>query len=104
MSKPRHKLTVTMDVTAAQALALQAFFGYWNVLAQLGGSQNVAFFVDGDGDFKPNCRIDVVPAVTLLTPRLERLAVASDNLGERIYDYDAIAAELDDNLHRKGVL
>jgi len=101
MSEARHKLTVTMDVTEAQALALQAFFEYWNTLAALGGSRAVAFNVDGDGDFKPNCQVTVDPPTVPLTPRLKRLAVASDNLGNRFYDYDGIAVDLDDE-HYEG--
>lgn len=38
------KLTVEMEVTVPQALTLQAMFGRWNTLSNLGSSQFISFF------------------------------------------------------------
>ena len=51
------KMTVSMDVTVPQALTLQAMFKTWNVFASRGHSDVVGFYVDGDGDFHPNCEV-----------------------------------------------
>lgn len=87
----RTKLTVTMDVTEAQALALQAMFEYWNTCSGMGASRDVGFNVDGDGDFNVACEIVFDPPIRTLTDNLRKLAVMSDENGDRIYDYDRIA-------------
>lgn len=46
----RLEMTVKMQVTPAQALALQAMFQHWNRLASWGSSRMIGFFVDGDED------------------------------------------------------
>lgn len=51
------KMTVEMEVTPSQALALEAFFKTWNSLSVRGCSRYVGFYVDGDGNFKPKCNI-----------------------------------------------
>lgn len=90
-------LTVEMEVTPPQALALQAMFKYWNYLSHVGSSRNVAFRVDGDGNFHPKCTIyysgDPLPD---LTEELEELAVISDRGGNRVYDFDPIAWKIQD--------
>ena len=84
----RSEITVTMTVTKAQAIALKAMFVYWNRLASMGSSRKVAFYVDGDGDFHPTCRISGAPEVT---DEHHKLAVIEDNDGNRVYDYDPVA-------------
>lgn len=96
MSK-KVKLTVEMEVTIPQALALQAMFNYWNDLSILGSSREVGFYVDGDGDFHPNCNISFLgdAKVPKLTKELAKIAVVSeDGSGNRIYDYDFIANKI----------
>lgn len=51
------KMTVEMEVTPSQALALETFFKTWNSLSVRGCSRYVGFYVDGDGNFKPKCNI-----------------------------------------------
>lgn len=87
----RLTMTVKMQVTPAQALALKAMFKYWNWLGSAGSSRNVGFHCDGDGNFQPRCEFEFSEAVPDLTPELERAAVVSDKHGDRIYDFDPIA-------------
>ena len=52
-------LTVTLrDVTPAQAIALEAMFRHWQVLGAIGSSRWVAFFADGDGNFRPKVEVN----------------------------------------------
>jgi len=98
--KENDKITmyVKMEVKPAQALALQAMFGYWNQLSGLGGSRKVGFYVDGDGDFHPNVQISFDPGIPVelpeLTPELREAAIIEDNDGDRTYDYDPVAWRL----------
>ena len=96
MIKDRIKMTVDMDVTVAQGLALQAMFKTWNKLASWGSSRMVAFFVDGDGNFKPHCEVSFSEAVPELTKELEEAAmVYGKNNDDRYeFDFDPIAWRL----------
>lgn len=85
------KMTVEMEVTIPQALALQAMFEHWNLLANMGGSRYVGFFVDGDGNFHPKCDISYDKQIPKLTDELRELAVVEDKHGNKKYDFDAIA-------------
>ena len=54
------KVTMTVvlpDLTRAQAIALHAMFEHWRQLGKEGSSRKVSFYVDGDGDFRPDPRI-----------------------------------------------
>lgn len=86
------KMTVVFEVKEAQALALQAMFEYWNKLANWGSSRYVAFYCDGDGDFKPNCQISFDKDVRPLTQEMRDKSVAEKvpGSGEHLYDYDPI--------------
>lgn len=89
----RIKMTVDMEVTVPQALALQAMFEHWNKLGAWGASRHISFFVDGDGNFQPNCKFKFSEEIPELTPTLATLAIAnqkSDEL-EAKFDFDAIA-------------
>lgn len=89
------KMTVTMEVTQAQALALIAMFEYWNELSSCGGSREVAFYVDGDGNFHPHCKIECSDELESrfehLTDKIRKIAVVRDNDGDRLYDFDPVA-------------
>ena len=87
----RSEIIVTMNVTEPQAIALTAMFEYWNWLSAVGGSRRVAFYVDGDGDFHPKCRVTKAPAVN---ERHRKLAVIEDKDGNRVYDYDPVAWDM----------
>lgn len=89
--RERVKMTIEMDVTQAQGLALQAMFKYWNYLAAIGSSRRVGFYVDGDGNFHPNCTIKFDEEMPELTKRLEKAAVTNESNGDRQYDFDPIA-------------
>jgi len=88
------KLTVTMDVTISQALALEAMFEYWTTLGSIGSSRNVTFFCDGDGNFQPKCEVSTNKPIPSLTNAIRQQAIVTDVDGNRTYDFDAIAWEV----------
>lgn len=99
MSTERVKMTVEMDVTVPQGLALQAMFKQWNRLASMGSSRMVAFYVDGDGNFKPKCSTSFSEEMPELTEELEKAAcVCKDDYPQRItqfqFDFDPVAWKL----------
>ena len=90
----RVKMKIEIEATISQALALQAMFEYWNYLGGAGGSRRVAFYVDGDGDFKPNCKMSFDGKVPELTKEMAKMAIIQDNGGDRVYDFDPIGWHL----------
>lgn len=86
------KLTIEMEVTGPQALALKAMFEYWNELSSIGSSREVAFYVDGDGNFHPKCKITSEPKIVKLTDDMRAKAIVADDNGDRVYDFDPIAS------------
>lgn len=90
----RTKMVIEMNVTQSQGLALRAMFEYWNHLANIGGSRKVGFYVDGDGNFKPECNVKF-EATTELTDEMRNISIVEDNDGDRTYDFDPIAWKLD---------
>jgi hypothetical protein len=91
MKNERLKMTVEMEVTEPQALALQAMFEYWDRLASIGSSRFVAFMVDGDGNFKPRCKVSFSEPIRELTTEMRAAAVVDEKYGDRKYDFDPIA-------------
>ena len=87
----RVKMTVEMDVTPAQGLALKAMFEYWNQLSGWGSSRDVAFHCDGDGNFHPKCKVEFDQELPELTEELRTAAVVTETNGDRVYDFDPIA-------------
>ena len=85
------KMTIEMEITPAQGLALQAMFEYWNYLSGIGSSRRVAFYVDGDGNFRPECSVKFKGKIPELTDELRGIAVVKEHDGDRIYDFDPIA-------------
>jgi hypothetical protein len=90
---------VKLKATVPQALTLQAFFDQWNSLGNVGSSRFVAFYVDGDGDFHPECAVTVDRQLPELTDELREAGrhegsdvdVADDDI---FYDFDAVAWKL----------
>jgi hypothetical protein len=101
MTNERLKMTVEMEVTEAQALALQAMFKCWNKLSSWGSSRMVAFYADGDGNFHPHCKFTFDRPIRELTEELELAACcagdgqiegkASKTPAHYAYDFDPIA-------------
>ncbi len=88
----RIEMTVKLQVTPAQGLALQAMFEHWNTLSAVGCSRNISFFVDGDGNFHPKIDIEFSEEVEELTEELRKKAVCNnDGNGELGFDFDRIA-------------
>jgi hypothetical protein len=92
----RCKMTVTFKVTEPQALALQAMFEDWTFLGRAGCSRSVAFFCDGDGDFRPDCGISFDRQVRGLTKELRQEAKTErrDLKCDFLYDYDSISWDI----------
>lgn len=97
-SQDRTKMVIEMQVTQAQGLALQAMFEHWNYLAGIGGSRKIGFYVDGDGNFKPDCQIAFESNVEL-TDEMRDISIVEDNNGDRTYDFDPIGWMLDKKEH-----
>ena len=87
----RTEMTVTMKVTPAQGLALQAMFDHWNKMAAWGCSRPISFYVDGDGNFKPEAKVEFKGSIPKLTERLRKKAVCFDRGNEELhFDFDSI--------------
>jgi len=91
----RIELTVKMQVTVPQALALKAMFLYWNKLSKQGKSEMVSFFVDGDGNFHPECTVCTSEDIPELTEEIKNSAIVETYVGPSTdFDYYPIAAIL----------
>lgn len=91
MNDKRIDFTVTMKLTKPQALAMKAFFEIWNECAIMGRSRYVAFYVDGDGDFKPNCQVTCPSLDIELTGDMRKVANTGKQTAEYSIDFDPIA-------------
>lgn len=96
----RLTMTVTMQVTPPQALALQAMFEHWNLLSGMGASRSVGFFVDGDGNFHPKCDVqfsNLSEEMPELTDDLRKVALVKQSPeGDCTFDFDPVAWRLHD--------
>ena len=57
MSK-HQTVTITLELTEPQRIALEDMLATWNSLSNIGASRWTAFYADGDGDFHPKAVID----------------------------------------------
>ncbi len=88
----RVEMTVKMQVTPAQGLALKAMFEHWNRMSSWGCSRNISFYVDGDGNFHPKADISFSEELPELTDELSKKAICNDDKnGDIGFDFDAIA-------------
>ena len=93
------EMTITLDVTIPQAVALQAMFEHWNSLSSMGASRQVSFYVDGDGNFHTHAKCKFSEEVPELDTHLKDLAELSDESSGKdrfgnpmvSFDYDSIA-------------
>ena len=98
------ELTVTMQLKPAQAIAMAAMFDHWNYLSSVGSDRYVAFYVAGDGDFHPKCKVSYNidpmtfnqnPMQTLENLKKMALAIPSEAKqmpsDSRFFDFDSIA-------------
>lgn len=96
MKNEKIKFTVSMELTKPQAMAMQAFFEKWNSCAIMGQSRRIAFYVDGDGNFKPNCQIQCDEIQDEMTDEIRELACCGAKVTDTIvYDFDKVAWFLD---------
>lgn len=96
----RLEMTIKLQVTQPQALALQAMLECWNSLASMGSSRYVSFYVDGDGNFKPKAMWEYSAPVHELTKEMRDAShayvktLADPNPGshsDHAFDFDPIA-------------
>ena len=91
----RIEMVVKMQVTQPQGLALQAMFEHWNRLASWGSSRAISFYVDGDGDFKPNASVTFDGEMPDLTSDIAEKSICRDtgdgNIG---FDFDGIGSDI----------
>jgi hypothetical protein len=67
-------------------------FKHWDNLAAMGCSRMIGFYVDGDGNFKPDCQCSFSAEIPPLTEELTKAAiVADDGNGAIDFDFDGIA-------------
>lgn len=98
MSKfDKFKMTVEFEVTEPQALALQAMFEHWTHLGNIGSTRVIGFFIDGCGDFQPNCKINFSKQIHALTDEMRTKAIIRNTSGNEVYDFDIISYILDYN-------
>lgn len=91
MNTKKIQLQVSMEVTVPQALTLKAMFEYWNKLSMAGSSRTVSFYVDGDGNFHPNCELTTDVPIPELTDEIRKIAVVEDVYGDRKYEFNGVA-------------
>jgi hypothetical protein len=46
------------NITDTQAIALEDMFRTWVALGNIGSSRWTSFYADGDGNFRPNIKVD----------------------------------------------
>lgn len=104
------EMTVTLNVTVPQALALQAMFDHWNSLSSMGSSRQVSFYVDGDGNFHTHAKCKFSEEIPELDNHLKELAeLSAENSGTdwagspiASFDFDGIAWALGDGYGSKS--
>jgi hypothetical protein len=93
-SDTRVSMSITIDnLTEAQRLAIVDMLAMWQVLESVGSSRDVTFYVDGDGNFHPDIRVDGVPPKACGSAEEVQARWRGDQY--RI-DYDEIAWKLHD--------
>lgn len=86
------EMIVKMQVTIPQALALKTMFEHWNKMASWGCSRRIAFYVDGDGNFKPKAEVILPSSVPELTDEMRAKAlIEGEKSGDAVFDFDPIA-------------
>ena len=58
MNDTRSITVEIQNVTEAQIIALEDMFAKWVLFGRLGCSRWTAFFADGDGNFRPNIKVN----------------------------------------------
>ena len=57
--KKKTKIIIEIDnITEAQSIALQDLFATWVSLGNMGSSRWTSFFADGDGNFRPEIKVN----------------------------------------------
>lgn len=84
------KIKIEMQVTEAQALAINAMIKQWNLLGSIGKSQYVAFFADGDGNFHPDAKVESEWDLEK-NKDLEIFSIEKREKGVTYMDYDPVA-------------
>lgn len=91
----RIKMTVELDVTIPQAVALKAMFDHWNYLSSIGSTKSISFLVDGGGNFHPNATCTTSEEIPELTKAMEKLICIDGDVtlpkkDDLIFDFDQL--------------
>lgn len=86
-------LTVRMEVSEAEALALRAMFDYWRDCGRRHVSEHVSFYVDGACGFRPEC-VTRTPGVRRLTAALRDAALLNIKKDLTVFGTIAVASDL----------
>lgn len=81
------------NITEAQAVALEDMFKTWMFLGNLGSSRWTSFYADGDGNFRPEIKVDGRDAEYATVIDDEMRKEMWENNEYRI-DFDSIAWKL----------
>lgn len=91
----RKTVVVTLRLTEPQRVAFEDMMATWNMLGGQGASRYTKFYADGDGDFKPEVRLNgKKPKFTKLLTKDERWPKGPH--GDYEIDYDTVAWRLHD--------
>ena len=99
-----NKVSLTVQIhnlTVSQLLTLKEFFKYWEYLGKIGSSREVAFYCDGDGNFRPTIEFKQSSKVPELTDVEKQLTIKHDHNGDRLYDFDNLAWSFHSNNARE---
>ena len=81
------------NITDAQAIALEDMFRTWVGLGNAGASRWTSFYADGDGNFRPNIKVDGKDAE--FSPLIdEKMRNKMWEEGEYRIDYNMLAWKL----------
>lgn len=87
-------VTLTFEgVTPAQAIALDRMVAQMRTLSAIGSSRYVAFYADGDGNFRPRIKVHMTPDPYGDRSEMERNVLA--NKAEVKADGDTIFIDFD---------
>jgi len=100
------KLIIEIDnLTSAQELAIKELMYNWKYSGIVGSSYWTAFFADGDGNFRPNIKINNEDVISNDLARNCGMIKQPINLSNRDFaiDFDCLAWKLDEIEENKEI-
>ena len=80
------------NLTKAQELAIKSMLATWQCLSGVGASRWVAFYADGDGNFRPKILVDGLIPKEYKNKKGEYMFTEKEDMYK--IDFDAIAWDL----------